>query len=774
MHFATVSVRRWAVPVLSASIVLLAGAAAAAFAQTIPGLPSMGAKGAAPAVPAASEPTAADWAARLEAARAEHRALLELPEGSEPLLAQRQLASARKLVLLAARVDALTARASGAKSPTSLVAQPPKLKEPPPYSVHDVDALRDHLEFLTTQQAALQLTSKSIERTVESAIQSRAEADANLRVLRSQAPRTGPEGGTGLRSAQLSLAELMAQVAELEVIQGDESRQRTRERLEALAGPASLLRAEIDRARSRLRFDEDDLATVLKDIEAERKKLTAESARLAERLARRESQSTKGDAWHQRVAEPVNQSIVMVEELDGLLRSHEMLWRLRRQAITSTLGTPQLQSASAQSAKLLEALPDQRNRLSEEGRLMRAELRTQHALVGGLAADDPTRPGEQQVLNALLVRSEVQDRLRDGIDRTATLVQRTRDDLGVTAEPENLQEWLAHAGARLSGWAGAVWNFELFSASETTRVDGRVITVDYGVTVGKSIGVLVMLVVGYWAAGRLSAVLIALIGRRVPLSTQLARVLRRWANSILLLVVLLLVLKMARIPLTAFAFLGGALAIGVGFGAQNVIKNLISGVIILFERKIRVGDIVSIGGMSGTVINVDLRATTVRGFDGIDAIVPNSTLLENQVSNWSGGNPNIRRAIALGVAYGSDVRKAAQLVTACARAHASVLSDPAPEVLFDNFASDDLQLRLLFWVALGGARGGPTVDSDLRYAIHDALQAAGIGMAFPQRDVHLDMAAPLRVELTRASADHSSTENANPKFGAGEASVGME
>jgi len=161
------------------------------------------------------------------------------------------------------------------------------------------------------------------------------------------------------------------------------------------------------------------------------------------------------------------------------------------------------------------------------------------------------------------------------------------------------------------------------------------------------------------------------------------------------------------------------------------------------------------------VINVDLRATTVRGFDGIDAIVPNSTLLETQVSNWSGGNPNIRRAIAVGIEYGSDVRKAAQLVADCARAHASVLADPAPEVLFDNFGSDDLQLRLLFWVALGGARGGPTVDSDLRYAIHDALQAAGIVIAFPQRDVHLDMAGPLRVELTRASTDLATSENAN-------------
>jgi len=733
---------------------LLAAAALSAPAQSIPGLPSLGARTTAPA---ASQPTAVEWAARLEAARSEHRALLDLPADSEPLLAERQLASARKLVLLSARVDALTARATGVKAPESVVAPPPRLKEPPPYDVLEIDSLRDYLEVLTTQQSALRLALKSMDANVEAAVQSRAQADANMRLLRDQPARASKEGAAAQQRAQLSLATLAAQVAELEAIQGDEARERARQQLEALAGPVNALRAEIERARTRQRFDEADLATVLKDLEAERKKLSAEGAKLAERVARREAQSAPDDPWHQRIVEHTSQLTLMLGQLEDLLRGQEALWRARRQATVTTLDARQLQAASVRATKALEDLQDQRKRLSEEGRLLRAELRTQQALVAGLVADDPSRAGEQQVLNALLARSDMQDRLRDGIDRTAVLIERVRIDLGLTNRPDSVEEALSRGGARLATWAENAWNYELFSATETTRIDGRVITVDHGVTVGKSIGVVVMLVLGYWASGRLSAVLISLIGRRVPMSAQLARVLRRWVNSILLLVLLLLVLKMARIPLTAFAFLGGALAIGVGFGAQNVIKNLISGVIILFERKIRVGDIVSIGGMSGTVINVDLRATTVRGFDGIDAIVPNSTLLETQVSNWSGGNPNIRRAIAVGIEYGSDVRKAAQLVADCARAHASVLADPAPEVLFDNFGSDDLQLRLLFWVALGGARGGPTVDSDLRYAIHDALQAAGIVIAFPQRDVHLDMAGPLRVELSGGSTQPAAT-----------------
>jgi len=281
-------------------------------------------------------------------------------------------------------------------------------------------------------------------------------------------------------------------------------------------------------------------------------------------------------------------------------------------------------------------------------------------------------------------------------------------------------------------------------------VDGRIVTVDHGVTVGKSIGAVLMLVFGFWLARRLSILLVHRISQRLQLSPHLERVIRRWVNAVLLLVVVLLVLKTARIPLTVFAFLGGALAIGVGFGAQNVIKNLISGVIILFERKIRVGDIIAVGGMTGTVLNVDLRATTVRGGDGIDAIVPNSLLLENQISNLSGGNPTVRRGFVIGVAYGNDMRSVAQRVAACAAAHPAVIKEPPPEVLFDEFGPTSLVLRLQYWVSLYGERSGAAVDSDLRYAIQDALRTAEVEMPSRSPVVRVEAGQPARVDRNAA------------------------
>jgi len=730
---------------------MVATASTPAVAQAIPGLPSLGRAPAAAAAPTA-EPTAEELLARLDAARAEHRQLLAQPDGSAPLLAQRQLASARRLVLLTARVDALRTRSAVGKSSESLAAEVTPLAGPPPYSLLEVDRLRDQLETLTNQQTALQLRLKSLDASIESDLRARDDASVNLRLRRESIARRIPGGDPGTAQAELELAEITSQEAELELVQTDEARRQARDKLAALSEPIAQLQAEIERVRTQVQLDEATLRKLLAGIAAERKQLGTEEARLAERLARRESETTGSGAFRGPEVEALSQTMRTLGTLESLLRTAEVLWQNRQKAIDPHLDAGQRYAMAEKLDQGLRLMQEQRRRLAEEDRLVRADLRRQQAYLLNLAGDPIASARERRVLEALQLQSDARERLSDGIDRLSVLAIRTRSDLGLGAPPSDAGEWLNRVGVGLSRALAAVWHYELFSATETRQIDGRAVTVDYGVTVGKSVGALVMLALGYWFAGWLSRAVIRLIGTRVEFSPQQARVLSRWVNSILVLAVLLLVLKLARIPLTAFAFLGGALAIGVGFGAQNVIKNLISGVIILFERKIRVGDIVSIGGVAGTVLNVDLRATTVRGFDGIDAIVPNSNLLENQISNWSGGSPDIRRAIVVGVAYGSDMRKAAQVITDCAAVHASVLKQPAPEALFSDFGSDNLALTLLYWTRLGGARGGPSVDSDLRFAIADALKAAGIGIAFPQRDVHFDMAGPLRVELSGAAA----------------------
>ncbi|MCU0765215.1 MAG: mechanosensitive ion channel, partial [Burkholderiaceae bacterium] len=211
-----------------------------------------------------------------------------------------------------------------------------------------------------------------------------------------------------------------------------------------------------------------------------------------------------------------------------------------------------------------------------------------------------------------------------------------------------------------------------------------------------------------------------------------------------------LTLNLARIPLTVFAFLGGALAIGVGFGTQTIIRNFISGLIVLMERQVQVGDIVEVDGVTGTVTEVNLRSSTILGFDGVEAIIPNANLLENKVTNWTHTDKRVRRVVKIGVAYGSPPRQVADLLLECMQRHGQVLKDPEPRVLFEDFADNALVFAMHFWLEMRPNVNSAVIMSDLRFMVHRSLEEAGISVPYPQRDVHLDAARPLQVELTRA------------------------
>jgi len=213
---------------------------------------------------------------------------------------------------------------------------------------------------------------------------------------------------------------------------------------------------------------------------------------------------------------------------------------------------------------------------------------------------------------------------------------------------------------------------------------------------------------------------------------------------------LILAFNLVSIPLTVFAFLGGALAIGIGFGTQTLLKNFISGMLMLLERKVRVGDIVEVEGIVGTVTSVDIRASTLRGFDGVESVVPNATFLEQKVTNWTYTTPRVRRTIKVGVAYGSPARRVSEILEECALAHALVLRDPPPHVWFEEFGDSSLHFGLYFWVEVGPRSSTPQIASEIRFMIAERFAEEGITIAFPQHDVHLDTSNPLSVQIVES------------------------
>jgi len=306
-----------------------------------------------------------------------------------------------------------------------------------------------------------------------------------------------------------------------------------------------------------------------------------------------------------------------------------------------------------------------------------------------------------------------------------------------------------------------LWTFEVFSAEDTITVDGQKITGKRSVTIAKVLTAVLILVVGYWLTGLAARVMEPLLVRRFKIEPNLAQLVSQWLRRLLLACLIIFSLVSVKIPLTVFAFAGGALAIGLGFGMQTILKNFVSGIILLFERPFRVGDVLDVGGQRGKVTSVGLRASVLQLWDGTETLIPNSSLLENSVSNWTYSNFQVRFAVRVGVAYGSDTRRVMQVLEETVARHGLVEKEPKPQVLFTEFADSTLNFEVRFWVDFSKANPAQ-VQSDLRLMIDGAFAENKIVIAFPQRDLHLYAAQPIPVEMVATRSPSPDGERAFP------------
>ena len=217
-------------------------------------------------------------------------------------------------------------------------------------------------------------------------------------------------------------------------------------------------------------------------------------------------------------------------------------------------------------------------------------------------------------------------------------------------------------------------------------------------------------------------------------------------------------LGMLKVPLGAFAFISGAVAIGIGFGAQNIINNFISGWILMGERPIRIGDLLEVNGTLGRVEAINTRSTRIKRVDGVRIVVPNSHLLENMVVNWNLGDDDIRIFVSVGVAYGSPVRRVAELIEKAVTEQEDVLQDPAPRILFQDFGNSALEFETYFWTQLRPGGDLRRLRSEIRFRIDELFRENGITIAFPQRDVHLD--GVLKLESGDQEVDQTALNSA--------------
>lgn len=277
------------------------------------------------------------------------------------------------------------------------------------------------------------------------------------------------------------------------------------------------------------------------------------------------------------------------------------------------------------------------------------------------------------------------------------------------------------------------WNYPLLTLSSGLQI-----------TVSQVVLTLAFLVIGLimtWYLQRL-------LGRQLlkaKVDPSVTQTIQRILFYSLIALLFITTLGMLQIPITALAFISGAVAIGVGFGAQAIINNLISGWILMSERPVRIGDFVEIDEHRGTVESIGNRSTRIKRTDGVHLLVPNSQMLERVVINWTLIDRNFRTSVRVGVAYGSPVRLVEKLLLQAAVEQKDTLKDPAPIVVFEDFGDNALVFDVFYWCQGGGERELRVIRSDVRFRIEQYLNENDIVVAFPQRDVHLFAKNPIEI-----------------------------
>jgi small-conductance mechanosensitive channel len=645
---------------------------------------------------------------------------------------------------------------------------------PPPYSILMVDELRGALAAATdrVQAAESKLKLMRTQADIERERLARAQAAARQAAERLEGV---PEAQRAATAWERDLAERRARLSAIALTVNDAVQRLSAEQAGEARDEVAFLERQLRIASADIAFSRADLDRVLARLAAERSALEREAvqARATDQARRKALDAVRAEleAARRTPAKPGDETahearIAHLERLQDLRRvqaenadiSYDLIRALidltgfgistweGRFAVANTADPARKRATYENVTGLLSRVQPWREYVANELEVVRGRIgRAENQLALAAAPEDAATVRE--LLAAWREREAVYVRVQSALERQRTTLERWKDEFDGTLGVRPWWSYAIDAAYAGLGLARSAWDFELFTAEDSLEIDGRKVTARRSVTVGKSVGAIVLLVLGYivvsWLVRRLERAMVA----RLKADPAVARITRRWLQVMLVAVLFVLALDIVKIPLTVFAFLGGALAIGFGFGAQNLLKNLMSGVMLLVERPLKVGDIVEIGGIVGTVTNISIRASTIRAANGIETLVPNSTLIESNVTNWTLSNPRVRRDVRLGVAYGSDTRKVSDTLLSVAERHGQVLKDPAPRVIFEDFGADALAFTLEFWVDYAKGADSRQIASDLRFMAEKALADAGIGIPFPQRDVHLDASRPLQVEV---------------------------
>lgn len=650
-------------------------------------------------------------------------------------------------------------------------------KEPPPYPVTQLDELLNERDAVRAKLSSQESSLANYERLHGAIIGETKLAgeavDAALAAVQKATNGNGDAAKWRLESARGKSRLLAARAGSI---------QTNRDSLRDQIAASKIELARLDRQAAilsaNIRFSDEDFALIRK-ISDERKaaaqrEITAVSKRLKSVLAERAEAQKALDAVTTATppgeAQPAGLEMAKfrVEVADGRIESLQSLIS----GLESLVQLENLHVGSYQDRRVLMQSGDPIARdkalaaLNATADRLRAWVNVIDSEEAGCGADLGKIESRAAAITDEDPRFDLLNEQRAA--RSEKLAMLRRVSVAVTAQRKLVRRWIAEHtpdeddagwGKRLGtathaawGGLGKVWAFKMMSFEEKVEVDGESITGTRHVTLGMLVHALLFFAIGYLVASRIARRIQRMVVARGRLAEAQANTLRNWAMIVIGAALLIGTLSVLKIPLTVFAFLGGALAIGVGFGTQTLIKNFISGIIVLVERKVRVGDVLDVEGIVGTVVEINTRSSVIRGGDDLETIIPNSMFLENRVTSLTLSSAKVRRSVRVGAAYGTSPQLVMDILREAAARHGLICKEPAPFAVFDDFGDNALMFTLYFWVDLHAQAGAMIVASDLRLMIEKRFTEAGVGIPYPQRDMHLTTDRPIQVEWAPRAA----------------------
>ena len=634
----------------------------------------------------------------------------------------------------------------------------------PPYPLAALINLYDHIYALRSEVDALEVQRAVREANLNTFLKAREATEKQLRQAEELLTKSAGRNGAVRARRQRDLARLRYEVNSEGALAEDVAQLLAAEKIRSKRKELRSLEEQYRTAETASPLTREDLDRKLAELDARRKdreKLLAaaieeeRSAKAALEKARTGGPITAGPTERIRL-ETASSKIGIYQGSLRILNFEEALWQDRyRLGQVEDLG--ELREKRAEVDRTLKQLGSWKEAFGKTAFSYAPLIGSENEkLRAGTLSKEEERSVRSRVA-AYQERQNLWGQVVQALNQVERVATRWKEDLEYRVEHVATSARARETGKTLLSVFGKLWNTELYVAEETTVIEGQKIVRPFSVTVGKVGKALIVLLAGLWGAGKVGNLLKRHASRRYGMeASRISQMERKWSFFSFLLL-LAFSLALVNIPLAVFAFFGGILAIGIGFGAQHLIGNFISSIILMFDRTISMGDIVEVEGQFGRVKSIGLRSSSIRRFDGVEVLVPNSQFLEQKVTNWTLSDQKVRYEISVGAAYGSPTQETSGRILGVIREDERVLPSPEPVVIFESFGENALMFRAFFWLTLYPERDNRVVCSDLRHRIAEALDRAGIVIAFPQRDVHLDTKGPIEVKVLPGDRGHPET-----------------